>query len=91
LVSSSDVVEEQKQGIYSKVKENVKLSLCLTTYHAMKIYPLLNLVAPHDDLQESGSIAPHIPNLGIRWNSVVSFTTLWPLYPRRKSLQVRTG
>jgi hypothetical protein len=32
----------------------------------------------------SGSIAPHIPDLGTRWKWVVSFTTR-PLYPQGKS------
>jgi hypothetical protein len=34
------------------IKKKVKLSLCLTTYHAMKTY---------------GGTSPHIVNLGTRW------------------------
>jgi hypothetical protein len=54
------------------VKVKVKLSLCLTKYHAMKTY------------WENGGIDPHILDLGTRWRWVVSFT-LRPLYPRERA------
>jgi hypothetical protein len=56
-----------------KVKgKKIKLSLCLTKHHAMKAY------------WGSGSIAPHILDLGTSRRRVVSFTPR-PLYPQRKS------
>jgi hypothetical protein len=59
-------------------------SLCLTKYHAMKMYLLLNY-APHNENLWSESTAPHIliPNTRYRW--VVNFTPL-PLYPQGKCL-----
>jgi hypothetical protein len=53
------------------VKVKVK-SLYLTKHHAMKTY------------WGCRGIAPRIPDLGIRWRWVVSFTPR-PLYPQRKS------
>jgi hypothetical protein len=53
------------------VMVKLKLSLCLTKYHAMKTY------------WRSWSIAPRILNLGTRWRWVVSFTPR-PFYPRWK-------
>jgi hypothetical protein len=50
----------------------VKLSLCLTNHHAMKMY------------WGSGGIVPRIFNIGTRWRWVASFTHQ-PLYPRGKS------
>jgi hypothetical protein len=55
-----------------KVKVKVKLSLCLTKHHSMKMY------------WASGGIAPHILYLRTRWRWVVSFTPR-PLYPQGKS------
>jgi hypothetical protein len=43
-------------------KIKVKLSLCLSKYHAMKTY------------WESGSIVPCVLNLGTKWRRVVSLT-----------------
>jgi len=46
----------QMKGMYIGVKgEKVKLSLCLTKHHAMKMY------------WGSGGIAPRILDLGTRW------------------------
>jgi len=60
----------------------------------MKKYPLLNKTQRHEDVRESGSIAPRILNLGTTWRSVVSFT-LPPLYPRgscpRYTFDMRLG
>jgi hypothetical protein len=44
----------------------VKLSLCLTKYDAMKMYPLLDKQNATKTYWESGGIAPHILNLGTR-------------------------
>jgi hypothetical protein len=52
--------------------DKVKLSLCLSEHHAMKAY------------WRNGSIAPHVRNVGTKWERVDSFTTL-PLYPQGKS------
>jgi len=52
----------------------VKLSLCLTKHHDIKTY------------RGNGGIAPSIPDLGIRWGWVVSFTPR-PLYPQGKRPQ----
>jgi hypothetical protein len=52
--------------------KEVKLSLCLTKHHTMKMY------------WGSGGIAPRILDLGTRWRWVVSFTAR-PLYFRGKS------
>jgi hypothetical protein len=43
--------------IFNEVKAKVKLSLCLTKHHAMKIY------------WWSGGVAPRILDLGTRWRS----------------------
>jgi hypothetical protein len=53
-------------------KVKVKLSLCLTKYHAMKTY------------WRSRSITPHILDLDTRWKWLVSFTPQ-SLYPQVKS------
>jgi len=45
------------------LKVKVKVSLCLTKYHALKMCP----VPRHEGVQESGGIAPHILNLGTRY------------------------
>jgi hypothetical protein len=50
-------------------KVKVKLSLCLTKYHAMKAY------------WGSGGTSPRILHLDTRWRWMVSFTGR-PLYPR---------
>jgi hypothetical protein len=54
--------------------KKVKLSLCLTKHYAMKTY------------WGSGSIAPHILNLGIRWRWVINLMPQ-PLYLRGKNPQ----
>jgi len=51
---------------------NVKLSLCLTKYHAMKT------------CWGGGGMSLHILNIDIRWKWMVSFT-LRPVYLRDKS------
>jgi hypothetical protein len=61
----------------SHIKVKVKLSLCLTKYHAMKAY------------WGSGRIAPRI-DLGTRWRWVVSFTPR-PLYSQGKEPLVPIG
>jgi hypothetical protein len=73
-------------NVKNHCKKKVKLSLCLTNYHAMTTYPMINY-APHDeDILRSGSTAPHILKLGIWLGCVISFT-LRPLYPQGKSPQ----
>jgi hypothetical protein len=54
------------------IKVKVKLSLCLTKYHSMKIY------------WRNGDIPPRNLHLGTRWMRVFSFT-LRPLYPQGES------
>jgi hypothetical protein len=49
--------------------KRLKLTLCITKYHAMRTY------------WGSGDVAPHILNLGARWRSVVSFTSRSPCAP----------
>jgi hypothetical protein len=66
------------------IKVKVKLSLCLTIYHGMKTYPVLNWAPRLEHVLGSGIVAPRILNLGTRWRCVVRFTTR-PLYPRGKS------
>jgi hypothetical protein len=61
-----------------------KLSLCLTKYHTIKTYPLLNYASHHKDVLGSGGMAPRILNLSTKWRWVVSFTPR-PLYCRGKS------
>jgi hypothetical protein len=60
--------------MYYKGKLKVKLSLCLTKYHAMKTY------------WGSGSRAQRSLDLGTRWRWVVSFTPR-PLYSQGKRPQ----
>jgi hypothetical protein len=59
-------------------------------YHTMNMYLLLNQTPGHEDVLESGGIAPRILNLGTRWRSAVSFK-LWPLYPQGNSPPVPIG
>jgi hypothetical protein len=60
--------------IDGKGKGKVKLSLCLTKHHAMKMYWV------------RGGTAPRILDLGARWRWMVSFTPR-PLYSQGKSSQ----
>jgi len=39
----------------------------------MKIHPLLNQAPIHENVLDNGGIAPRTPDLGTRWNWVVSF------------------
>jgi hypothetical protein len=43
-------------------------SLCLTKYHAMKTYSVLNQAPHHEDVRMCGDIAPNILNLDGRWS-----------------------
>jgi hypothetical protein len=45
----------------------VKLSLCLSKYHAMNTYLLLNSAPSHENLWVSGGIAPGILSFSTRW------------------------
>jgi hypothetical protein len=67
--------------VYTKTASEVNSgsSLCLTKYHAMKAYPVLNYTPRH-----SAVMAPQIFNLGIRWRWLVSFKPR-PFYPEEKS------
>jgi len=58
----------------------VKLSLCLTKYHAMKAYLLLHYAHAMKTYWGNGSIAPHI-KLSTIWRWVVSFTSWLPIVP----------
>jgi hypothetical protein len=58
--------------LFIKRRQKVKVPLCFTKYHGMKMY------------WESGRTIPRILNLGTRWMWVISFTHR-PLYPQRKS------
>jgi len=40
--------------------ELMKLSLCLTKYHAMKTHPVLNKASRYEDVRVSGGTAPRI-------------------------------
>jgi hypothetical protein len=62
-------VSQLKRGVSStfSYNKNVRLSLCLTKYHAMRMYPMLNQALRHEDVLVSGGIAPRILNLGTRW------------------------
>jgi hypothetical protein len=62
-------------------------SLCLTKYHAMKMYSLLNYTR-HD--VRSGGIASSILNVGIRWRWVDRLTPR-SLYPRIRSPRYPLG
>jgi len=53
--------------IFLHCKVKVKLPLSLTEYHTMKTYPLLNEAPHHEDIVESGGVAPHVFNFGTRW------------------------
>jgi len=44
--------------------------MCLTKYHAMTMYPVLNQALCHEDLRGNGGTAPSILNLGT-WCSVL--------------------
>jgi len=73
--------------LFSEVK--VKLSLCLTEHHAMKMYPLLTLATCHEDaVGEWRYCSTHIRKLNtiLRW--VVSFRPR-PLYPRGSTPSTR--
>jgi len=39
------------------------MSQCLTKYHTMKTYPVLDQELCHEDIQGTEGIAPHILNL----------------------------
>jgi len=79
----------------------VKFLLCLTKYHAIKSYLVLNYAPWHEDVWGSGGIAPPILNLCTRWRRVVSFTSRllysrgrnprYPLYRRLEESQIRSG
>jgi hypothetical protein len=74
---------------FSKKKKYImlKLSLCVTKYHAMKTYPVLNEAPRHEDLWVTGGVAPRI------LKCLLSFSPR-PLYPREKnrySLDRRLG
>jgi hypothetical protein len=69
---------------YQYQNGKLKLSLCLTKYHAMKTYPVLNQAPHHEHLLERESIAPRLPTLGTRREKVVRFTPR-PLYHRENS------
>jgi len=73
--------------ITSQFRNNTKspLSLYLTKYHTIKMYPVLNEVAGCDDIRERRGMAPRILNLSTRWRWLVMFTP-WLFYP-----QGRTG
>jgi hypothetical protein len=68
----------------SRLQSEINWFLCLTKYHAMKLYPVLNQAARHRDIWRNGGITPHLLNHGSRWRWVVSFTPR-PLYLRGKS------
>jgi hypothetical protein len=70
--------------IFNKRKN--KVSLCLTKYHTMKMYLLVNYTPHLEDIWRSRGIAPCILNLSIRWRWVVSCMP-WPLYSQGKSPQ----
>jgi len=55
------------------------LSPGLTNYHAMKTYPLLNKEQREKMYWGSGSIAPHITDLGTRLEWMVSLHSLTPI------------
>jgi hypothetical protein len=63
------IVGQDLEGVQGKLK----LPLCLSKYHAMKTYYLLNLTSRHE-VWGSGGIAPRVLNLGAKWRRVVSFT-----------------
>jgi len=69
-----------------RIRTTVKLSLFLTKYQAMKMYPVLNQAPRHEDVWGSGATALSILKLDTGWRWVVSFTPR-PLYPRGKSAQ----
>jgi hypothetical protein len=48
------------------VKEKENLSLCLTKYHAMKTSPVINISPRYEDVWESQSIPPRVPNIDAR-------------------------
>jgi len=60
----------------------------------MKIYPLINQAAHHEDIWGSGGITPHILNLDTRWRWLVWFKSQ-QLCPQWKSpwypLDMRLG
>jgi hypothetical protein len=66
-----------------QVKVNVKLSLGLTMYNAMRMYPVLNQPPRHEDVWWSGGIPPRI-NPGARWEWVPS-PTRRPLHPEERA------
>jgi len=43
------------------------LSLCLTKYHAMKPYPVLDQALRNEDVLSSGDTAPRVLNLDAVW------------------------
>jgi hypothetical protein len=48
-------------------KVKVKLSLCLTKYHSMTMYPALKQARRREDVLRERRVAPRILNLGTRW------------------------
>jgi len=68
------------QGRLCSVEVKINLSLCLTKYHAIEIYPVPNGAPCHDDVLRSEGTAPCILNLESRWRWAISFTPQ-QLYP----------
>jgi hypothetical protein len=65
---------KQPDASYPKIiKIKAKLFLCLTKYHTMKMYPVLNLAPCHEDVFESGGTAPHVLTSALdggRWSAL---------------------
>jgi len=71
------------------LRSKINLSLCLTKYHIIKLYSLLNQSPHHNMYGRSGGIAPWIPNLSTRRRRVVRVIP-WPHYSQKRT-PVPTG
>jgi hypothetical protein len=65
-----------KPQIQINTKDQGKAVLCLTQYHTIETYRMLNQAPCHKGVWVNGGIAPRIFNLGARWRWIVSFTPL---------------
>jgi hypothetical protein len=61
-LTRSNIHETLLISQYSKIK----LPLCITKYHAMKMYPALNKAPNHEDVCRIGGIGPRIFQHGTR-------------------------
>jgi len=75
------MMNDKSKNLIDKLEVNVKLSVCITKYHAIKTYPLLNQSSRHQDVLGTEGITPCILNFVTRWRWMLSFTLYFWMYP----------